>query len=202
MRDTDSITAHDNLTVVQGSPLSEADMNKAFSAGGAPIDAVLIFLNPKRTSTRLWAGFIGPPRLIADTSALSAKLLRKQQDMHPEHPRPRLVVMNALGSGESRKVTPWIFGLVIDYTTVGRAYEDHTLVSAEIEGNCGDKVAWTVVLAVGLGAEGQKEVKTFRETESGAGWTITRESCARWMIDVAAGQKGEEYNDRRVIVSN
>ena len=110
--------------------------------------------------------------------------------------------MNALGSGESRKVTPLIIRLVIDYTNVGKTYEDHNAVDAEIEGNCGDDILWTLVLPVGLKDAGTEPVKTYGHTERGASLYITRESCARWMVDVAAGTMDDEFSNRRVIVSN
>lgn len=175
-------------------------MDWAFQALGKPVDAVLQFLNPHRATSSPWSEFLGPPRLMADATANATRALR-QQAAAAKH-KPRLVVMNALGAGESRNVTPWITRFIMDYSNVGKTYEDHTAVDAEIEGNCGEHVIWTVALAVGLGHAGVKPVKTFAHTETGASWMITRESCARWMVDVATGRLGHSYDNQRVIVSN
>lgn len=67
-----------NLTVVEGSVLLEADMERAFKAAGIPVDAVLQFLNPHRASDHPWAKFLGPPRLLADATAHAAKALSRQ----------------------------------------------------------------------------------------------------------------------------
>lgn len=198
-RNVSSIEPHQNLTVIEGSVLSEDDMNRAFSASGVPVDAVLVFLNSARVSNNPWSQFVGPPRLIADAVANAARALRTKRPEGPQ--KPRLVVMNALGSGESYNVTPYIFRLMINFSNVGKTYEDHSAVDAEIEKNCEDQISWTLVLAVGLRGEGAPPVKTF-ENESPASTLITRESCAKWMVSVAAGETDSQFTNKRVIVCN
>ncbi|KAM5352913.1 hypothetical protein ACJ41O_005635 [Fusarium nematophilum] len=201
-RNTSNISPHENLTVVEGSALSEDDMHRAFSASREPVDSVLQCLNPVRANDwNPWAKFHGPSRLLADATAIAARMLREQHPQ-PDGHKPRLIAMNALGAGESRKVSPLITKFIIDYSNIGKTYEDHNAVDAEIEGNCGDDVAWTVVLAAALGQEGCKPVRTFAHTQAGASFSITRESCAKWMVDVAGGKMGDEFINKRVIVSN
>lgn len=162
-----------------------------------PIDAILGFLNPSRASEFPWAKVIAPPRLLVDSTAIAARLLQ-----HQAHESPRLIIMNALGSGESRKVTPWFFRVFIDYSNLRYTYDDHDAVDAEIEENCGSKVKWTLALAVSLMGAGTNPVKATLNTEAPASLWITRESCARWMVDVATGTYGDEFTGRRVGVSN
>ena len=201
-RNVSNISPHKDLTIVEGSVLSEEDMRRAFNASQIPIDGVLQCLNPVRANDwNLWAKFHGPARLLADATAIAARLLKEQQN-GSETSKPKLVAMNALGAGESRKVSPLITKFIIDYSNIGKTYEDHNAVDAEIEGNCGDNVDWTVVLATALSQDGRKPVRTFAYNESGASFSITRESCARWMVDVAAGKMGSEFSNKRVIVSN
>lgn len=202
VRNTSAITPHEKLTVVEGSVLLEKDMRRAFSASGLPVDSVLQCLNPVRANDwNPWATFHGPARLLADATALAARVLREQQPQPTEH-KPRLIAMNALGAGESRKVSPLITKFIIDYSNVGKTYEDHNAVDKEIEGNCGEDVLWTIVLAAALTQEGRKPVRTFAPTQHGASFSITRESCARWMVDVATGKMADEFSNKRVIVSN
>ena len=176
-------------------------MERAFAAAGKPVDAVLDFLSPHRASANPWARFLGPPRLLADATANATRMLRRQKRQSGQG-KPRLVVMSALGVGESRAATPFITRFLIDYSNVGKTYEDHAAMDAEIEENCGDEVRWTIALAVGLSGAGVTPVKTFGHTEWGASWLITRESCARWMVDVATGKMDDEFSNKRVIVSN
>ena len=110
--------------------------------------------------------------------------------------------MNALGVGESYSVTPYLFRFIMKYSNVSKSYEDHEAVSNEIEAACGDEILWTLPLPVGLKDAGIYPVKTFDSNEAGASYFISRESCARWMIDVATGNEDDKFNNKRVIVSN
>lgn len=192
---------HDNLTIVEGSVQSQSDMDRAFAASGIVVDAAIIYLNAPRKSDAPWAEFIGPPRLIADATANAARALR-QQKRPSDANKPRLVVMSAVGVGESRSAAPLITRLLVDYTNVGKTYEDHAAVDAEIEGNCGTAVEWTLAMPVPLKDAGDKPVRAFTPTKSKASFFITRESCAKWMVQVAAGELGTEFSNRRVVISN
>jgi hypothetical protein len=92
--------------------------------------------------------------------------------------------------------------MVVHHGNTNKIYQDHEAVRAEIEENCGDEISWTLAYAVGLGTTGIKQVKAFRPTEARASWYITRESAARWMVDVAVGKMGERFSNQAVIVSN
>ncbi|KAJ5814497.1 hypothetical protein N7474_006274 [Penicillium riverlandense] len=200
-RNTQGIEPHARLTIVEGSCLSNEDMQRAFKAAGVTVDAVLVFLSAQRVGQNPWGKFIGPPRLIADSTSNAARALRAQKQQLDGR-KPRLVVMNALGAGESYSVTPYLIRFMINYSNVSKSYVDHNAVYNEIEANCGDEVLWTLPLPVGLKESGQKLVKTFDSTEPGAGLFITRESCARWMVDVASGKEGDKFDNKKVIVSN
>ncbi|OAA67728.1 NAD(P)-binding domain protein [Akanthomyces lecanii RCEF 1005] len=195
---------HANLTMVEGSVLSQEDMDRAFAAAGIPVDSALQFLNVPRESAKPWSKFIGPPRLLADATANAARALRGQQRRAPlpSGRKPVLVAMNALGAGDSIAVTPFITKIFINHSSLGKTYEEHSAVLAELEDDCGKDVDWTAALAVGLSSAGAKPVKTFSMTERGASMMITRESCATWMVNVAAGRIGERFSRQAVIVSN
>ncbi|KAF2122420.1 hypothetical protein BDV96DRAFT_640460 [Lophiotrema nucula] len=201
VRKASGIEPHENLTVVEGTVQSASDMDRAFAASGIAVDAALIYLNAPRKSENPWAKFLGPPRLIADATANAARALRQQKRSSDTY-KPRLVVMSAIGVGESRAVAPFITRFIIDYSNVGKTYEDHAAVDAEIDGNCGTAIDWTVVMPVALIGAGNKPVKTFTPTETGASFSISRESCAKWMVEVATREHGTEFNNRRVIISN
>ncbi|KAJ5966277.1 hypothetical protein N7481_012991 [Penicillium waksmanii] len=205
VRKADGIEPQEGLTVVEGSPLSGEDMARAFKESGTPVDAILVFLNAPRAGQNPWGKFLGPPRLIADSTRNAARaLIHAQQNSLAASggSKPRLVVMNALGVGESYAVTPYIVRFMIAFSNVSESYKDHNAVNDEIEEVCGEDVVWTLPLPVGLKGGGLCPVKTFGSTESGASLFITRESCARWMVDVAAGREGDQFDNKRVIVSN
>ncbi|RSL60991.1 hypothetical protein CEP54_006476 [Fusarium duplospermum] len=201
VRSSQSLVPHKNLRMTEGSVTSLKDVENAIRTSQSPIDAVLSFLNPHVTSG-LWPKFVGPPRLMADAAANTSRAFR-QSGLQNSTSKPRLVVMSAVGVAESRNAAPWLATFMVDHhSNTNKLYQDHEAVRTEIEENCGDEISWTLVYAVGLGTSGVKQVKTFRPTEIGASWYITRESAARWMVDVAVGKMGERFSNQAVIVSN
>ncbi|RTE85206.1 hypothetical protein BHE90_000221 [Fusarium euwallaceae] len=201
VRNSQSLVPHENLRVIEGSVASSRDVENAIHSFQLLIDAVLSFLNPYVTSG-LWPKFVGPLRLMADAVANASRALR-QSGLKNSTSKPRLVVMSAVGVAKSRKAAPWLATFMVDHhTNTNKIYQDHEAVRAEIEENCGDEISWTLAYAVGLGTSGIKKVKTFHPTEAGAGWYITRESAARWMVDVAVGKMGDRFSNQAVIVSN
>jgi hypothetical protein len=199
VRKAAKITPAPNLTVIEGSVLSESDLQRAVHASGGHVDAIISFLNPQRVTESPFAKFIGPERLMADSTSIAAKVLG---DQPRQGEKPRLVVISAIGVGTSRAVTPLLMKAAINWTNVWKTYIDHDLVDKEIEGDCGDVVDWTLVLPTMLAEGSIKDVKTFEVTESGASFKTTKASVASFMIDVAAGKKGQEFSNKRVIISN
>jgi len=168
-------------------------MDRIFKSALKPIEAVVQCLGSSNLS---------PPRLMSDAAANVTRAFRQHRH-RTEGRGARLVVMSAIGVAESHKVAPWLCNLLVDYHSgTARIYEDHNAVSREVEANCGAEVAWTLAPAVGLRDSGRLPVRTFDSEESGASWFITRESCARWMVDVAMGKHRDQYTNRRVIISN
>lgn len=204
VRKADAVEKHPNLTVVQGDVLSKEDIDRAFKARGKPVEAAISFLNAPPGPLPPWSRSDTPPRLLADSVANLAQALKEQQVRNPlpDGRKPRLLPMNTAGSGESYYVLPWVFRAFIACTSLSRAFKDHDLVDREIESNCGDAITWTVPLPVGLGDAGNEPVKTFAPTEKPTGFKITRESAARWIIDVAVGTKGNEFDNKHVIMCN
>jgi hypothetical protein len=92
VRSTSRLAPRERLTVVQGSVLSESDMDRAFSASDHPFDAAIQFLDASRKSVNPWSEFIGPVRILPDAAANTARALRRQQPL-PSGQKPRLIVM-------------------------------------------------------------------------------------------------------------
>lgn len=201
MRKSQSLVPHENLGVIEGSVACLKDVEDAVRSSPSPIDAVISFLNPHVTSG-LWPKFVGPPRLMADAVANVSRALRQSSLEHGTE-KARIVAMSAVGVAQSRQAAPWLATFMVDHHgNTNKIYQDHEAVRAEIEENCGDEISWTLAYAVGLGTTGIKQVKAFRPTEARASWYITRESAARWMVDVAVGKMGERFSNQAVIVSN
>jgi hypothetical protein len=89
----------------------------------------------------------------------------------------------------------------MDYSNLGKTYAEHNAANAEIEDICGQDLVWILPMPVALSNAGVQPVKTFGMTEGGTSQFITRESCARWMVDLAVGKFGTEFDGKRVVLS-
>ncbi|KAK9372108.1 NAD(P)-binding protein [Lipomyces chichibuensis] len=201
IRKSSALTPQRNLTIVEGSVLSSDDIDCATRAAGIPVDAVLDFLDARRTSVNPWSAFVGPERLLPDVVANVARVLHEQAPLSGGR-KPRLVVMGGAGTGESLGLTPFFIRFLMKHSNLGKTYDNHNAVNDEIEGNCGGDIIWTLPMPVMLSNSGIRPVKTFGLTEKGRGSVITRESCARWMVDVAVGKMGDRFNNKRIVLSN
>ncbi|KAL6402301.1 hypothetical protein AUP68_14773 [Ilyonectria robusta] len=197
VRKSSSLQPQKGLNIVTGSVSNPEDVDRAISAA-PPIDGVAVFLNASRTSDMPWAKLVVPPRFITDAVANVANSIHKTAPIT----NTRLVVMSAIGVGDSWEVAPWFLRVMISKTNLGTTYTDHNCLDGEIASIAGKGIVWTLVRAVGLSSSGRKQVKVFGSNKPGAGYTITRESCANWMIDAADGTLGSEYDNKAVIVSN
>ena len=110
--------------------------------------------------------------------------------------------MSALGAGKSRGREGVLMRLLIDYSSVKKTYEDHDLMNEEIVQNCGDDVIYTLAFPTGLTGAGDSPVKTYEPTQTGAGFFIRRESCAKWLIDAATGTIDQDLDNKGIILSN
>jgi putative NADH-flavin reductase len=131
VRDPGKVTPRAGLTVVQGTPTSRGDVNRAI--GGA--DAVIVALNSTRRSDTPWAKPVSPPRLMADsvanaTAAMAAREIR------------RIVVVSAFGVGDSLSTAALPLRWMFTRTNLKYTYADHNLVDTEIRDTDTD---WTLV---------------------------------------------------------
>lgn len=112
-------------------------MDSVLRSAQEPIDAVVQCLNTSSLS---------PPRLMADAAANVVRALRQHRS-RKDRVLPCLVVMSAIGVGESHKVAPWLSNLLVDYHSgTVMIYKDHNELDGEIEENCGAEVDWILAL--------------------------------------------------------
>ncbi|CAK7206052.1 hypothetical protein SEUCBS139899_008835 [Sporothrix eucalyptigena] len=148
VRNPASLDVRKGLTVVQGSPLEKADIEKAL-ASGQTIDAAIVTLNTVRASDSPFAAQVSPPRFLADSCETLVSVLSS----HNIH---RVVVMSTAGAGDSWKGLPWLSRAFMGWTNIKYALADHNLVDAEIRQT---GVAWTLVRPVKLEYDEAKSPK-------------------------------------------
>lgn len=124
------------VTLFQGSPMDETIIFEAIKG----CDAVVSTLNISRTSDNPWAKLRAPKDLmsISITNVLKAMI---------ENGIKRIVIMTAMGVGDSKKEMPGIFNFLVKISNMKYAYSDHDRQEKLIESSTAD---WTIVRPVML----------------------------------------------------
>lgn len=159
-----------------GSPLKLADVLRASKGNGqCKPGAVIVTLNPSRTSDSPFSQPLAPPRFMADSVANAITAMK-------EHDVPKIVVMQALGVGDSFPNLPVWMHWVRHWTYMKASYDDHDLVDEEVKLS---GVNYVLPRPPWLTNGQVRAIRTFGDSGDGVGIfaTISRKSCADFMLD-------------------
>lgn len=178
VRDASKLAPQPNLRIVEGSPLSQSDLQAAM----AGCDSVITALANSRTSDMPWAAQVSPLWFMRDAmqatvSAMQATGLR------------RLVVMSTWGSAEDMPHTPWLFRFIVRWSTLNHTFKDHT-AKDEVAKQSG--LDWTLLRPVGFQkgeADGMRVVIQDSSTNVGMSrGMINRAVVARYTMQALNNQ--------------
>jgi len=160
-----------NLSIVTGTPENAEDIESALTG----CDAVISTLGNSRSSDLPWAKLVSPPmfmtRSISDTiNAMRARGIR------------RIVVVSALGAGDSFPHAPFITRLLARRTNLRWSYADH---EAQEEVLRKSELDWTCVRpAILTDGTSLKPLVVSYEGRPKPALTITRALVARFLVDI------------------
>ena len=182
-RNSKRIEPKDQLTVLEGSPNSEADLKQAI----AGCEAVISVLNISRKSDFPWSGLRTPKTLLSDTIRLILPLA-EAQDLK------RITICSAWGVAETINDIPWWFKWTIKNIKV--AYEDHEKQEQILTQS---KVNWTIVRPVGLTNFKRKEnIRVTSNNQPKPGILISRLSVAKYLVD---SLEDDALINKKVVIS-
>ncbi|KAL6410043.1 NmrA-like protein [Ilyonectria robusta] len=193
VRNPSSLEALPGLTIVKGSPLDPSSIEDAFKATDTTDQpsAVIVTLNSARASDNPFAKSISPPRLLAEsvTNVVAAM---------ENHGVSKLVYTSAFGVGTSAKNMPLLMRLLVRYSNLGVAYEDHEEVDELVKKS---SLKWTLVRPVVMTEKEKKDVNILEDDGRGAGLSanISRASVAAFLVEAA---EGEESNRTAPVIAN
>lgn len=193
VRKASSLQPRDGLAVVQGTPLKQADIEKAFNASASdPVQVVIVALNAARASDSPFAKPLAPPNFIRDC-------VRNTTAVMAHHGVRRIVLMSAFGIGSSLSELPWLTKALFKHTNMSYQINDHHETDAEVRAN--ESVDWTLVRPTMLKEGEAGEVKQWGEFGKGVGLLngITRASVARFLVQVA---EDTAWSKKAVVISN
>ncbi|KAI0015808.1 NAD(P)-binding protein [Xylariomycetidae sp. FL0641] len=195
------IAAQDNLTIVEGTPMKEADIVRAFDRS---TDAVLVALNARRTSDSPFAaprgGGESPARLVADGVANAIAAMRSSASSSGKtERRPRIVILNSLGVGSSFKNMNCLLQATLAWSPMRHGLADHG--AADEETRKAEGVDFVLVRSCILAEGDAAPVKVYGDDGAGLPFVpkITRASVARFMVEAC---EGNEYLGRSPVIAN
>jgi hypothetical protein len=164
---------------LKGTPLKYNDVRAAFEEGNP--EAVIVTLNARRESDSPFAAPMSPPRLMADSAANLVTAMK-------EFGTRKVVIMQALGVGESWANMHWVMRLLVKKSNMAYQYEDHNLVDQEVRAS---GVNYVLVRPARLEEREAKEVKVLKDSAKVVPLmaAITRGSVASWLVDAAERRK-------------
>jgi putative NADH-flavin reductase len=171
VRNPDKIaTQSPRLKVIKGAPDNANDISNAIVG----CDAVISALNKNRTSDLPWAKPLGPEKLMT-TSISNAIAAMKTHNLR------RIVVLCAMGVGDSAKHAGGLMNWMIRNTNLSVTYADHESQEAALRASGLD---WTSARAAGLSnAETLKSLIVSYDNQPKASMSISRKQVAKFMVD-------------------
>lgn len=152
---------------------------------------MIVTLNPSRTTDSPLAKPMAPPRFLADSVANAITAMK-------HHDVPKIVVMQALGVGDSFPNMSFWMRWVRHWTYMKHSYDDHDLVDKETRLS---GVNYVLPRPPWLTNGRARPVRTFGNTGKGIGnlATVSRRSVADFLLD--ACEKSDWDGSTPVIAS-
>jgi putative NADH-flavin reductase len=168
-RDPGKVTVK-GAEIVAGTPYDAETVQKAVKGCDAVISTLSLFPNTQ--------GIFSKVKSPLDSMSVSMKNIVKSMG---ENGIKRIVLMTALGAGDSSDLMPWFFGIIVKISNIRYAYADHNRQEQVLENSDLD---WTIVRPVML--TDKTDDLSVAHNLKGTGkikGSITRIAVANFMID-------------------
>ena len=161
------------VNYIEGLPTDEQLLTKALQG----MDAVVVSLNINRTSDNPFARVVSPLTLISDSIKALIPAMEKNGVK-------RIITVSGSGVGDSWNDMSLIARLLIRYSNIWKAYEDHDR-QEQIMRQSG--LDWTIVRPVMLNDKDSDEYKAVIGKPSGG--SISRKGVAKFILDSLESEK-------------
>lgn len=157
------------LTIITGSPTNINDVRKAMKG----CDAVLSLLSPLTRGEAISFRKIDPPHFLEKTITIVLKVMN-------EYEIKRILILSAIGAGNSFQYAPWYVKLLIRMTNFKIIFDDHNAQEFLIQESL---TKWTIARPVGLNENetlGELDVTYDRKLRP---FQMSRKLLAKFFID-------------------
>ncbi|KAJ5367640.1 TrkA-N domain dehydrogenase [Penicillium brevicompactum] len=189
VRKPTSLDQRTGLDVVKGTPLETSDIRDAFKIG-VP-DMVIVTLSALREKDSPFAAPISPPRMMADSNANVAQVMK-------EFGVQKIVVLQAYGVGASWDKMPCAMRLLMSKSNMTYSYDDHNLAEREIRDS---GLTFVLVRPSRLVETDVTEVKEWPRDGKGVGLmgSCSRIGVALFLVDAALQTK---WDNTAPVITN
>jgi putative NADH-flavin reductase len=168
-RDPDKVTVKD-AEIFSGTPYDLETVQNAIPGCNAVIVALSLLSKSQ--------GFFGKIKTPLDILSVSIKNTVKAME---ENNIKRVVLMSALGAGDSARELPGIARVLINLTNIKYSYADHDIEEKVLENS---DLEWTIIRPVGLNDKNEKLSVLFNlKGEGKIKNMISRNAVAHFMLD-------------------
>ncbi|KAK4951276.1 hypothetical protein LTR10_010249 [Elasticomyces elasticus] len=185
VRNPSSLPPSPGLTIIEGTPLNQSDIEKAFASSPHQIDACIVTLAAPRETDSPFSKPLAPPFFMRDS-------VRNLLAVMKTHGVQRLVIMSAFGTGSSFPSLAWPLKQLFRRSNMSFQFEDHDALDLEVRKESGWGLEWTLVRPVMLKEGGVKAVRELGAKGERAGMfdSVTRESVAGVLVGCVDGERG------------
>lgn len=159
------------VTIVKGDTENLADVKKAVSL----TDVVISVINNPRASKSPWAKVLGHPYVIRDSMKNVISAMKEQG-------KKRVIVMSTYGAGESYNDLPLWLRLLVKYSNMKVAFDDHTGQENALKESDLD---WTIVRCVRLSDTDERGelIVSYKNSPKPAA-LISRKHAAKFLVEL------------------
>ncbi len=184
-RNPERIEKQNGLTVFEGNPNDEADLEKAIS----DCNAIISVLNISRKSDFPWSSLRTPKKYMSDVMKLLVPMAEKRN-------LRRISICSAWGVSDTKSDIPRWFKWFIDKSNIGIAYQDHERQEKVVKES---KLNWTIVRPVGLTNSKKREnIKETFGNKPKPNLMISRQSLADYLV---GSLKREDLVKQEIVIS-
>lgn len=182
----------EGLTIVKGSPLDVADVERAFTVvPGIKPSCVIVALSSSRTSDNPFSQQASPHDFMLECHQNLFESMKT-------HGVPKIVTVGAQGVGDSLQSLPWLMRIVIATSNMSYAYKDHNLVDSAIKSS---GLAFVIARPTRLTDEAARPVKFYGNDGTGIGSFagISRSSVANFAVEAVSKS---DWDGQTPVMSN
>lgn len=189
VRNQNSLEVQPELTIVEGTPLRPADLERAFDA--AFITAIVSTLGQTRKSGSPWAQPTSP-RLFMAEAIKNAISVAKRRSL-----APKLVVMSLFGVGDSFKNNNFLMRWVFNNSAMDKTIEDGNAVDEAVKSS---GLTYVLVRSTALMGEAATPIRDLGDSGEQAGFmpSISPVTVASFLLDAIPS---DQWDGRTPVIS-